>query len=421
MIRVWTDGESAGLLDRAATSDAQSRLGRQGEGTVFNYIPDASSDRAVSLTMPVRLESYVTGYGLAPIFEMNLPEGALREQLRARFARHVGRFDDLELLTIVGRSQIGRVRFTGEDDELDVQVPFHKVDDILAMRRGGNLFRELVEQFASFSGLSGVQPKVLIRDEGASAVLAGSTDRKTTTVRSATHIVKFWVADEFPELAANEYFCLLAAQRSGLRVPQFRLAEDGRALVIDRFDLLPDGRFLGFEDFCVLNARRTSEKYRGSYETAVMKRFETYSNSRFLLEDLESLFQLIALNCALRNGDAHLKNFGVLYHEVLGEARLAPVYDLITTNVYPSLDGKLALTLNGSTRWPDAASLMKLGETRAHLTPSRSRQVLERVADGMSKAAGELRAYVPDHPDFTDIGTRMLAEWEAGIAHSLRG
>jgi serine/threonine-protein kinase HipA len=39
---------------------------------------------------------------------------------------------------------------------------------------------------------------------------------------------------------------------------------------------------------------------------------------------------LIVLNCTQRNGDAHLKKFGIVYDDVLGEARLAPVYDLVT-------------------------------------------------------------------------------------------
>jgi serine/threonine-protein kinase HipA len=30
--------------------------------------------------------------------------------------------------------------------------------------------------------------------------------------RGATHIVKFWEHNEFPQLAANEYFCLKVAQ-----------------------------------------------------------------------------------------------------------------------------------------------------------------------------------------------------------------
>ena len=51
------------------------------------------------------------------------------------------------------------------------------------------------------------------------------------------------------------------------------IVKDGKTLVLDRFDLRADGTYRGFEDFCVLNARQTAEKYRGSYETSVMKRF----------------------------------------------------------------------------------------------------------------------------------------------------
>ena len=74
--------------------------------------------------------------------------------------------------------------------------------------------------------------------------------------------MKFWEPNEFPQPAANEYFCLKAAERSGLDVPRYRLAEDGMALVVDRFDLRPDGTYRGFRDLCVPNARRTDEKYR---------------------------------------------------------------------------------------------------------------------------------------------------------------
>jgi serine/threonine-protein kinase HipA len=46
-----------------------------------------------------------------------------------------------------------------------------------------------------------------------------------------------------------------------------------------------------------------------------------------VLADVEKLFTLIVLNCALRNGDAHLKNFGIIYGDVLDEARLAPAVE----------------------------------------------------------------------------------------------
>ena len=97
MIKVWTDSAEAGMLDR------------QGErGSSFAYSPENAPSRAVSVTMPVRLPSWDTLFGLQPIFEMNLPEGVLRERLRLAFAKVTGTFDEFDLLGVVGRSQVGR-------------------------------------------------------------------------------------------------------------------------------------------------------------------------------------------------------------------------------------------------------------------------------------------------------------------------
>jgi serine/threonine-protein kinase HipA len=407
MMKVWTGGAEAGLLDR--TGD---------RGSTFLYLPETIGARAVSVTMPVRLASWGMRFGLAPIFEMNLPEGVLRERLRLAFAKATGTFDDFDLLAVVGRSQVGRIRYTGQKEKLEENVPFQSVDEILERRRDGDLFRHLIERFASFSGISGVQPKVLVRDEKAFAAHKKDA-RLSQSYRGATHIVKFWEPNEYPQLAANEYFCLKVAEKCGLEVPRFRLAEDAGALVIDRFDLRLDGTYRGFEDFCVLNARRTDQKYSGSYETSILKRFQQFANSPHVHSDLEKLFTLIALNCALRNGDAHLKNFGIVYDDVLGEARLAPVYDVVTTAVYLAKDS-MALTLNGTTRWPAAKELQRLGETRAGGTPAQVRDILDRIAKAIRSTSAEVRAYIREHPDFADIGERMLQEWEKGAALSLK-
>jgi serine/threonine-protein kinase HipA len=349
---------------------------------------------------------------------MNLPEGALRERLRLAFAKATGRFDEFDLLSIIGRSQVGRIRFTGDREGLHEDVPFQSVDEILERRRDGDLFRYLLEKFASFSGISGVQPKLLFRDE--KVFEAGKHARLSQSFKGATHIVKLWEPNEYPQLAANEYFCLTAARACGLDVPPFRLAEDGAALVIDRFDLRMDGTCRGFEDFCVLNARRTEEKYRGSYETSVMKRFQQFADPTRSTGDLEQLFTLIALNCALRNGDAHLKNFGVVYDDVLGGSRLAPVYDMVTTTVYLPRDS-MALTLNGSTRWPSAKELRRLGETRTGSAPAKVRRILQKIDGALGQTMIEVRAYIHQHPEFAELGGRMLQEWETGSALSLRG
>ena len=408
MIKVWTDGAEAGLLDRQGA-----------RGSTFLYLPDAPPPRAASVTMQVRLASWDIAFGLPPIFEMNLPEGILRERLRLAFAKATGTFDEFDLLSIVGRSQVGRIRYTGDKEQLNEDVPFQAVDEILARRRDGDLIRYLIDKFAAFSGISGVQPKILVRDESASAALRDAKPRLSQSYRGATHIVKLWDPNEFPQLAANEHFCLTLAQKCGLDVPPYRLAEDGMALVIDRFDLRPDGTYRGFEDFCVLNARRTDEKYRGSYETSIMKRFQQFSNSPRINEDMDRLFTLIALNAAIRNGNAHLKNFGIVYDDVLGEGRLAPVYDLVTTTVYMPKDS-MALTLNGSTRWPSTKELQRLGETRMGGAPAKVKQILARIDEAMTETMKDVRAYIHSNPSFSEIGDLMLKEWETGSATSLR-
>ena len=78
MIKVWTGGAEAGLLDRFRE-----------RGSTFAYLPGTDPGRAVSVTMPVRLPSWDISFGLTPIFEMNLPEGVLRERLRQIGRAHV--------------------------------------------------------------------------------------------------------------------------------------------------------------------------------------------------------------------------------------------------------------------------------------------------------------------------------------------
>src|SRR5580658_3355056 len=190
MIKVWTDAADAGLLDRHGT-----------RGSGFVYLPDIARARAVSVTMPVRLPSWDVTFGLPPIFEMNLPEGFLRERLRLAFAKATDTFDEFDLLSIVGRSQVGRIRYTGDKEQLHEDVPFQSINEILTRRRDGDLFRYLLDKFASFSGISGVQPKILVRDAEASAALKeAKKPRLSQSYRGATHIVKLWEPNEYPQL-----------------------------------------------------------------------------------------------------------------------------------------------------------------------------------------------------------------------------
>ncbi len=404
MIRVWSDRKTAGVLDRLGA-----------KGSTFAYDPKAAPERAVSMTMPVRVQSWDARFGLAPIFEMNLPEGALRERLVRRFAKATGRFDDIDLLSVTGRTQIGRLRFSAIDAALDEDVPFQSIDEILRARRGGELFDYLLDTFAAHSGLSGVQPKVMIRAEQGGGKRKAS-GRESSSLRSATHIVKLWDAREYPELAANEFFCLTAARQAGLTVPHFQLSGDGAALVLGRFDL-EDGVYLGFEDFCVLKGQQTVDKYSGSCESRLFKRLADYTGPKTSARAARDLFRLFVLNCALRNGDAHLKNFGILYRDVNGDAELAPVYDLVTTTAYLPADA-MALTLDGTTRWPDRRKLVQLGQLRAGLSKKDIDAILEATAYALAETERAMRKYFKAS-EFPEIGERIAQAWEQGIRTTL--
>ena len=78
------------------------------------------------------------------------------------------------------------------------------------------------------------------------------------------------------------------------------------------------------------------------------------------------------------------------------------------------------MTLNGSTKWPTAKELKGLGETRGQGTPAKIRHSLERVAEAIQETIREVDSYAKEHPEFAEIGQRMLQEWENGVNNSLR-
>ena len=58
MIKVWSDAAEAGLLDRYSE-----------RGSTFAYLPGVLSEREISVTLPLRLESWTAPFGLLPVFE----------------------------------------------------------------------------------------------------------------------------------------------------------------------------------------------------------------------------------------------------------------------------------------------------------------------------------------------------------------
>jgi serine/threonine-protein kinase HipA len=344
--------------------------------------------------MPVRLESYTWDRGLPPFFLMNLPEGFQKDLVRAKLGSHA-EVTDQGLLALTGNRTIGRVRVIPHGQPLTHATDALSLSALLATSGSReHVLRYLKAGIAD--GVSGVMPKTL--KARATAVLG-------------EYIVKTGPAS-YPGLAVNEYLCLEVARRAGLRVPTAELSRDGQVLVVRRFDRPVSGEWLAVEDFCALKGLDPVSKYSGSLED-LAKILLTYVGERQGENALE-LYTLLLLNCAVRNADAHLKNFALTYTSI-SDVALSPVYDVVTVTVYPQhADDIPGLTIAGKKVWRAGKFLRQYGATRLSLTAARMNRCVERVQTAIIETAPKVRELADAYPEFREVAKRMLIEWERG-------
>ncbi len=364
---------------------------------VLSYHPDANE--ALSLTMPLRNESY-THNELHPIFQMNLPEGALRDALERATAKQYGS-DDLTLLTILGANQIGRIVYSPSGQAIKAQINSNLQLDDLLNHQDAHLFSELLSRYAKHSGVAGVQPKVLIDIQSR---LSLPIDR---------YIVKSW-GKEYPHLGCNEYVCMTIAKHAGLDVPETYLSDNAKLLISKRFDLDDAGNAMGFEDFCVLQAKSTKQKYDSSIEQCA-NTIHHYVSAEYKAECLADFYKLTYLNIRIRNGDAHLKNIGIKYASLNNyrsnqipdvTRKLAPIYDLVSTVPYIKSD-TMALTLTGSKRWPKRKVLHAFAKQHCLLGNKQIDAIEEQVEQAIRKSLHLLKQLQKKHSGFIEIGESM--------------
>ena len=336
--------------------------------SLLAYLPGSSPESIVSLTMPARTKSYEWDDQLPPVFQMNLPEGYLLQVLQEAFGPHVGA-NPLALLSIVGRNMIGRMQVAVPGANLE-QVP--QPIDIADLLQGDNseeAFAQLVRRYAS-SGVSGVVPKFLARGEL-------STSPKAMLI-TAGHIIKGCSA-ALPHIAFNEHFCMEVSRRvAPTAITQ--ISQDGRALVVNRFDVDVDARpFYGMEDFCSLLGLRPSAKYETTWER-ISRALVAHIPPDARQETHHQLATTILLTYALRNADCHAKNLALLYTH-RGDAKMAPIYDMLTTSVYEGYQhNPPAISFMGKKTWKPGKSLQNFLAQTCSVTPKCRRHALKLLA-----------------------------------------
>lgn len=394
------------LLDVAVNGSQSGRLAHASTFT-FDYTRDDPGQPSVSLLMPPSILHFDGGGALFPAMDMNLPEGYLFQQIREFFPKQT--ITPMHLLALMGNNGIGRLGYRLPDAPTSALPAVVNKADLLSSGDGPALFQDLMRAYLSTgTGISGIQPKIMVPDRA--------------TVPVPTLIVKM-AAERYPGLSANEFMCLSAAREAGIKVAPFDLSEDGSLLVIERFDIASDGSRLGFEDVASLMGQRVRDtlsdrKYHGSYErVATVLKLINLPDA-----ELARFFEQVAFTVMVRNGDGHLKNFGVLYSGA-DDVRLAPMFDVVTTAIYtyqryeggPALeDHTMALKLfagaKGSKVYPSPRELLDFGRRICGVADPSA--IIERIAQGMVQALSRCRN---DRRISTPLHDQMRTAWEPGL------
>lgn len=374
---------------------------------MLSYHAGTAPEDFISLTMPVRTESWSWDDTLPPVLQMNLPEGYLLQVLQEQFGPRVGA-SPMALLSVVGRNVVGRLQVAAPGARLDRSAEPIEVAALLQGDHSEEAFAQLVRRHAT-SGVSGVVPKFL--DAQDERVVLGQ--HKKATLLTRRHIIK-GASRALPFVALNEHLCMQVAAKVA-PAARTEISSDGQALVVHRFDVDEQGRSKwGMEDFCALLGMRPAAKYETTWER-IAKAVRDHVPGTGQLDTFRQLATTLLLTYALRNADCHSKNVALRYTS-RADVRLAPVYDMLTTSVYAGYQhSPPGIAFMGKKTWMPGKSLQKFIVATFGIAVKEQREIVEVIGQAVSEVAPLVRAAMGAHSAFADIGKRMLQAWQEGI------
>jgi serine/threonine-protein kinase HipA len=326
-------------------------LRRKGNGNLqFRYTDEyvEAEGQPLSWNLPLRAEAFPHRDCLA-FFGNLLPEEDVRAQLA--LATGISASNDYRLLERFGGDVAGAVTLLSSEESPPALGPERL--EVLSPERLGELLAELPQRpLATGEGgevrlsLAGAQSKLpVIELKGGYALPRGSG-------RPTTHILKP-EPPRFPGLVANEFFCMRLAAAAGLEAAAVERAETLSGLpylIVTRYDrdLTHDPvRRLHQEDLCQALGRPHIEKYQQEGGPGVVDAMALLDDTSVApARDRPQLWLALVFNVMIGNCDAHGKNYSLLYDS--RAPRLAPLYDLVSTAVYPELTGQLAMSIDGA-------------------------------------------------------------------------
>lgn len=345
----------------------------------YIQLPDAEP---LAFTLPLSETPYSSG-SVVSFFSNLLPD----ESVRVRIAEILGVSPEniFGLLKEIGEDCAGAVAlFSPERKPTSITEPiFTPLSEDEAHNVLSNLVDRPLNVGAEDFHISG----------------AGAQDKLVASVQKgiiylplkgtpSTHIIKPGIS-RFPESVFNELYCMKLAKACGLDTADCDVLyiKGIPYYVTERYDRSKNGEIwtrLHQEDFCQLLGYEPSIKYESEGGPKLLQCFELLRNLELPASDTIEFLDRIIFIFLTGNGDAHAKNFSVIYRG--GRPRLAPAYDLLSTVVYPNLSPKLAMKIDTeyNFRWISQGKLLRMG-VKAGLTEKIVMKEIQKIQKKLDK------------------------------------
>ena len=325
-------------------------------GVVFAYDENYVNNNGMplSLSLPLQKEEF-SQKKCMPYFSGLLPEGSIRNRISEYL--HISESSTIKFLQALGGECSGTVSFYNSEEETNFpENKWHLSEE--------NYIPFSMDKLNSFIKESKNKP-MLLGSKDLRLSLAGAQEKISLAYFNdtwhlpkngapSTHILKPTRSGELSTIAQNEFFCMNLAEKLNLPVPKTQILEldDLSVFVCQRYDRKfdsekPSIQRIHQEDFCQALGIMNDIKYQAdggpSFKDCFNLIQEKFSDK---LEQINIFLKSILFNYLIGNCDSHGKNFSLIYEN--SKIKLSPLYDLVSTTVYPSLTTKMAMKLGSN-------------------------------------------------------------------------
>ena len=427
VLRLTLHGELVGYLSESG--DGRNVLVIADE---FKSNPDRPTFSLVTHPDSPRADKFMTkplverNHILHPLLSNLLPEGELRELYAQGLKVHVN--NEFHILAHLSEDLPGAItaRPVKPGDVPDFVLSAHSSKDGIKAKaveldeaRAVELDEASPENRFS---LAGVQMKFSMKEKEGRYYLSKSLSKSDLPDMSVDWIVKTpSTKDNRKFLPLNEYTAMKLAGLAGVEIPEIRLVgmdkldtlpqiklpdDEQQAFAIKRFDRA-EGRRVHMEDFAQIKLVSPNNKYKkASYENIGQLIYD-YSGDG--LADAQQFARRLLVNILLANGDAHLKNWSLLYPDQV-TPRLSPAYDIVTTRVYIKDETRFALNLGKNKDWYRAS--MAHFEHWANHSGIPWRAIKPHLADTMTRAREQWPAALDGLPMYDEHKQGLRDHWQ---------